>query len=141
MVKKAHGSPPATLWVYAYEFARPPEQHQLTAIRALLEREHTAARRAERTWSGRLVYEQRLTHILVVSDSPDQGREVNRRLESRLKLLQAAFSLTVPMALPDDEAPSPDDGAAASEPGSQQDGRPQAHDTGRDPVGGEPGPE
>jgi hypothetical protein len=51
-----------------------------------------------------------------VSDSPDQSGEVNRRLESRLKLLQAAFSLTVPMALPDDEAPSPDGGAVVSEP-------------------------
>jgi hypothetical protein len=116
MVKKAQRRLPATLWVYAYEFARPPAPHQLTAIRAFLERERTAARRAERTWTGRLVCEQRLTHILVVSDSPDQDREANRRLEGRLSLLQAAFSLTVPLALPDDEAPSPDGGAVASEP-------------------------
>jgi hypothetical protein len=54
-----------------------------------------------------------------VSDSPDQGREVNRRIESRLKLLQAAFSLTMPMALSDDEAPSPEGGAARPEPDGQ----------------------
>jgi len=118
MVDKAQRSPPDTLWVYAYEFARPPEENQLNAIRTLLEREHMTARRTARKWTGKLVCERRLTHILVVSDSPDQGREVNHRIESRLKLLQAAFSLTVPMALPDDEAPSPDGGAAVSEPGS-----------------------
>ena len=116
-VKKAQRSLPATLWVYAYEFARPPLENQLTAIRALLEREHTVASRTARKWTGKLVCERRLTHILVVSDSPDQDREVNRRLESRLKLLQTAFSLTVPLALPDDGAPAPEGGAVASEPG------------------------
>lgn len=115
---QAQRSLPATLWVYAYEFARPPAKSQLTAIRALLDREHAVARRTARKWTGKLVCERRLTHILVVSDSPDQSREVNRRLESRLKLLQTAFTLTVPMALPDDTAPSSDDGAAALEPGS-----------------------
>lgn len=118
MVKKAQRNLPPPLWVYAYEFGRPPAEEQLSAIRTLLEKEHSAAGRAARTWTGRLVCERRLTHILVVSDSPDQGREVNRRIESRLTLLQAAFSLTVPLALPDDEAPSPDDGAAVSEAGS-----------------------
>jgi hypothetical protein len=113
MVKKAERNLPATLWVYAYEFARPPAENQLKAIRALLQREHTVAQRTTRKWTGKLVCEQRLTHILVVSDSPDQDREVNRRLESRLKLLQAVFSLTVPMALPDDGAPSPDGGGTA----------------------------
>jgi hypothetical protein len=118
-VDRAPRSSPETLWLYAYEFARPPEENQLTAIRALLEEEHTTARRTARKWTGRLVHERRLTHILVVSDSPDQGREVNRRIESRLKLLQAAFSLTMPMALPDDEAPSPEGGAAGPEPDGQ----------------------
>jgi hypothetical protein len=113
LVDKAQRSPPGTLWVYAYEFARLPEENQLNAIRALLDREHTTARRTARKWTGKLVCEQRVTHILVVSDSPDQSREVNHRLESRLKLLQAKFSVTVPMSLPDDEAPSPDGRAAA----------------------------
>ena len=38
-----------------------------------------------RVWAGRMVREQRVTHIMVVSDSPDQTLEVNRRLESRLE--------------------------------------------------------
>lgn len=112
-MEKARGSPPGTLWVYAYEFARPPAADQLSAIRTILEREHSGARDSARTWTGKLVYEQRLTHILVVSDSPDQSREVNRRLESRLKLLRAAFSVTMPMALADDDASSPEGGAPA----------------------------
>jgi hypothetical protein len=103
--------------VYAYEFGRPPAGDQLGAIHAFLEKEHSAARSATRTWTGKLVCEQQLTHILVVTDSPDQNREVNHRLESRLKLLKAAFSLTVPMALADDEVPSPEGGVAAPEPG------------------------
>jgi hypothetical protein len=123
MVDKAERSAPETLWVYAYEFARPPEESQLAGIRALLEGEHMTARRTGRKWTGKLVCERQVTHILVVSDSPDQGREANRRIESRLKLMQMAVSLTVPMAVSDDEAPSPEGGPAAPEPGSSPGGR------------------
>jgi hypothetical protein len=97
--------------VYAYEFARAPADDQLDAIRVVLDTEHSAARHDARTWTARLVSEQRLTHILVVSDSPDQTRAVNHRLENRLRLLNAAFSLTVPMPLDDD-----DDDEAPPEP-------------------------
>jgi hypothetical protein len=93
--------------VYAYEFARAPADDQLDTIRTVLDTEHSAARHDARTWTARLVSEQQLTHILVVTDSPDQTREVNHRLENRLRLLNAAFSLTVPMPLDDDdEAPA-----------------------------------
>lgn len=93
------------LWAYAYEIVPPPADDQLAAIRTLLEHEHSEARRAARTWTGRLVHDPQVTHILVVSDSPDQRRDINRRLEGRLKQMQAAFSLTVPMAVADDKAP------------------------------------
>lgn len=116
-VEKALRSPPKTLWAYAYEIVPPQAEDQLNAIRTLLEKEHSEAERAARTWTGKLVCEQHVTHILVVSDSPDQRREVNRRLEGRLKQLKAEFSLTVPMALADDEAPSPGGGAAVLKPG------------------------
>lgn len=41
-----------------------------------------------------------------MSDPPDQARDVNHRLENRLRLLSAPFSLTVPMLLNDDESSS-----------------------------------
>jgi len=82
-------------------------EDRLDAIRTLLEHEHSEAMGEARTWTGKLVCEKRVTHILVVSDSPDQRREVNRLLEGRLTQLKAGFSLTLPMALADEEAPSP----------------------------------
>ncbi len=105
---KARRSAAKTLWAYAYEIVPPQAEDQLNAIRVLLETEHSDARRAARTWTGKLVSEQRVTHLLVVSDSADQSREVNRRLEGRLTQLRAGFSVTAPMVLADDEAPSPE---------------------------------
>src|SRR3989338_8996954 len=107
-VEKERSSLPKTLWAYAYEILPPKGAGQLNAIRTLIEKEHEEAQRVGRTWTGRLVCEQRITHILVVSDSPDQSGEVNRRLEGWLKQLNAEFSLTAPMALADDEAPGPE---------------------------------
>ncbi len=104
-VEKARRGVPKSLWAYAYEIVPPPAEDQLSAIRTLLEKEHSEARRAARTWTGKLVYGPQVTHILVVSDSPDQRRDVNRRIEGRLKQLKAAFALTVPMAVADDKAP------------------------------------
>jgi hypothetical protein len=46
-----------------------------------------------------VVPEERITHILVVSDSPEQDHEANRRLESELKGLKAKFSISAPMQL------------------------------------------
>lgn len=105
-VERARRSPPKTLWAYAYGIVPPQAEDQLDAIRILLEKEHSEAQCAARTWTGKLVCEQLVTHILVVSDSPNQSREVNRLLEGGLKQLNAGFSLTVPLALADDEAPA-----------------------------------
>ena len=76
-------------------------------IRTLLEEEHLRARRASRTWAGTLVSEQQVTHILVVSDSPDQRRAINRQLETRLKQLKATFSLGPPVAVAADDPLTP----------------------------------
>ena len=107
-MEKARKGFPKTLWAYAYEIVPPQAEDQLNAIRTLLEKEHSDARQGARTWTGKLVSQQRITHLLVVSDSPDQSREVNRRLEGRLTQLRAGFSLTVPMALADEEASLPE---------------------------------
>jgi hypothetical protein len=96
-----------TLWAYDYAIVPPQEEEQLDRLRRILEVAHTAARRAARTWTGRVVREQQVTHILVVSDSPDQDRGVNRRLEGLLNQANASFSLTAPMAVAAAVAPLP----------------------------------
>src|SRR5690606_15111719 len=88
-----------TRWAYAYEIVPPQAEGQLRGLRAILARAHAAARRTAHTWTGRLVCEREATHILVVCDSPDQGREVNRLLERRVRRANATFSLTPPVAL------------------------------------------
>ena len=105
---KTNGSnPPKALWAYAYEIVPPKTADHMKVIEAFLEEEHAQAKQTARTWRGQLVCEQQVTHILVVSDTPDQSGEVNRRLERRLKALKAGYSRTVPMALSDDNpAPS-----------------------------------
>lgn len=97
--------PPPFRWTYAYALTPPQAIDRLHPIKTLLDSEHVAARRTARTWVGSVVSEEKVTHILVVSDSPEQNREVNRRLEAKLKELKAVFSITAPMAVTDEDAP------------------------------------
>ena len=91
---------PQTRWAYAYQLLPPQLADRLRTIQPLLDDEHTGARLSGRTWAGRVVPEERITHILVVSDSPEQNHESNRKLESELKELKARFSISAPMELP-----------------------------------------
>lgn len=101
-VRGLRSGPPKTVWAYAYEIVPAQDENLPVTIRTLLARENSAARRAARTWAGRVVVERNITHILVVSDSPEQDREVNIRLEAELTELKAAFSVTIPMELAKD---------------------------------------
>jgi len=92
------------IWAYTYKLDPPQSAERLNGIKELLDRESAAARKRAATWEARLVVDERISHILVLSDSPDLSSEANRRLEIELKALQAAYSLTVPMAV-GDEAP------------------------------------
>lgn len=103
---KNHG-PAKPMWAYAYQIVPPQPEHRLTAIKTLLDREHAEAKRDAHTWEGRFVLEQQITHILVVSDSPDQDGESNRRLEAALAELQAGFVLTAPLAVTDPAPKAP----------------------------------
>jgi len=100
--------PPPALWAYAYEIVPPRASDHMKVIQGFLEEERERAQKTAQTWSGRLVSEQQVTHILVVSDSPDLGGDANRRLEQRLKRLKATFSRTVPMRLAADGDPTPE---------------------------------
>jgi len=116
----AHQPPPVprTVWAYGYQIVPPQPEHRLHAIRTLLEQEHTTAQRGARTWEGRFVLEQQVTHILVVSDSPELDVEANRRLEAELRSLNAGFAMTVPLAVSD--APLAE--ATPGPPATDQDG-------------------
>lgn len=107
MVRKKRSQSPKTLWAYAYQIVPPQAEDRLRTIKTLLDHERADAQRGARTWVGRVVLEQQMTHILVVSDSPEQNREVNRKLEAALKELKAGFSMTAPMTVADDAALSP----------------------------------
>jgi hypothetical protein len=96
-------TPPAkTIWAYAYQILPPQGAKRLHAIKTLLDHSHTEAQRDARTWTGRVVVEEQITHILIVSDSPEQNHEANRRLEAKLQELNAGFTITVPVAVADD---------------------------------------
>ena len=88
------------IWAYAYQLSPPQSADRLSTIQPLLDDEHVDAQQDGRTWSGRVVLEERITHILVVSDSPEQDHAGNRKLESELKQLNAKFSVSAPMELP-----------------------------------------
>lgn len=98
---------PKTLWAYAYEIVPPKTADHMKVIEAFLEEEHAQARATARMWRGQLVCEEQVTHILVVSDTPEQDSEVNLRLERRLMALRAGFSRTAPMQLSGDDDPAP----------------------------------
>jgi len=91
------GGPPRTLWTYAYQIEPPEVEERLLSVRTLLDDEHVQAGNGTRTWGARVVTEKRVTHILVVSDSPDRGREINGRLEAELTRLSVGFSMTAPL--------------------------------------------
>lgn len=100
MVTRQSIPPPKLIWAYAYQLSPPQLADRLSTIQPLLDDEHTDAQEDGRKWTGRVVAEERITHILVVSDSPEQDHESNRKLESELKQLNAKFSISAPMELP-----------------------------------------
>ena len=102
MPDKKRTPPPKTIWAYAYQILPPQGAQRLHAIKTLLDHAHTEAQRGERTWTGRVVVEEQITHILIVSDSPEQNHEVNRQLEAKLQELKAGFAITVPVAVSDE---------------------------------------
>ena len=99
MVKKTPDPPPPPIWVYAYQLLPPQLADRLRTVQPLLDEEQLHARRSGRTWAGRIVPEERITHILIVSDSPAQDHEANRHLESELKKLKARFTVSPPVVL------------------------------------------
>ena len=74
------------LWAYAYRVVPPPPKDGLGQIRNLLESENAIAFEHARAWAAQLILEQRSTQILVVSDSPEQNRAANQRLDAHYRV-------------------------------------------------------
>ena len=96
MVPKRQRRPAQARWVYAYELNPPQPEPQFRRIRTLLRRAQLAAQRGGRLWTGRIVVETNITHILVVTDKPGQVHDVDRAIEVELKSLNMDFALTGP---------------------------------------------
>lgn len=87
------------MWAYSYRIVPPQPKRCLGTIRTLLDHEHIAARESARTWASRLVLERQATRILIVCDSSDHGRAVDRALAGEMRRLQATFTLTEPVEI------------------------------------------
>jgi hypothetical protein len=98
-VTRAKSRLPQMLWAYTYQIVPPQSKSRLRAVRALLDQEHSAAKKASGTFAGRLIAGARVTRILIVSDCPELSCEVNQRLEAELENLKAEFSVSEPVAL------------------------------------------
>ena len=61
-----------------------------------LRRARLAAQRAGRLWTGQVVKGAHITHILVVTDAPDELRAVDRAIDMELKRLKMGFAITGP---------------------------------------------
>jgi hypothetical protein len=93
-------SPLHARWVYAYQLDPPQPEPRFKKIHALLQQAQSAAKRKGRMWTGRIVVETLITHLLIVTDHPDQVPAVNRAIEAELKQLDMGFALTGPAPLP-----------------------------------------
>ena len=106
--KSANGGVPAqkerralqTRWVYAYQLDPPQPEPRFKKINALVQKAQTVAKRGGRLWTGRIVVETLVTHLLIVTDDPQQAPGVNRAIETELKQHAMGFALTGPAALP-----------------------------------------
>lgn len=108
MVDEGRTSDSGVRWAYSYELEPALSPERLGAVKALLDGEREAPGDGAGTWASRLVFEERVSHILVVSDTPRQDLDVNRRLERKLRDLKAGFSVTAPLVVTDDSGPTPD---------------------------------
>lgn len=87
------------IWAYTYKLSPPLSVEKLREVKLLLEQERTAAKAREGTWEARFVADERISHILVLSDSPDLETEANKHLEQALRTLDSYYNLTVPMVV------------------------------------------
>lgn len=86
-----------TLWAYGYQILPPHREQGMAALRRLLDQEHGQADDEARTWTARLITEPQVTHVLIISDSPELDFEINQKLETQLRALGVDFMVTDPI--------------------------------------------
>jgi len=86
----------AESWAYAYQLNPPQPEPRFAKIKMLLRRARLAAQRVGRLWTGQIVKDAHITHILVVTDAPDEVRAVDRAIGAELKRLKMGFAITGP---------------------------------------------
>ena len=91
-----HRPPASKTWAYAYQLNPPQPEPRLAKVKMLLRRARHTAQREGRLWTGQIVKDAHITHILVVTDDPDEGRAVDRAIDAELKRLKMAFAITAP---------------------------------------------
>ncbi len=83
-------------WAYAYQLDPPQPEPRFAKLKILLRRARRAALRDGRLWTGQIVVEAHITHILIVTDAPDEVRAVDRAIDAELKRLKMGFAVTGP---------------------------------------------
>jgi hypothetical protein len=90
---------PRACWAYAISIVPPQSRSRLRAVSTLLDQAHSTAQLGSRTWAGRLIGGEKMTRILIVSDSLVRNRMVNKKLQAALQRLKIGFSVSEPVAL------------------------------------------
>ena len=83
-------------WAYAYQLNPPQPEPRFAKVKLLLRRAGQAAQRKGRLWTGQIIMEAHITHILVVTDAPREVRAVDRAIEAELRRLKMGFAMTGP---------------------------------------------
>lgn len=94
-------APTPHIWAYGYKLSPPVTRLRLEGIQTLLDDEHRDAQQTDRIWSGRLINGDEITHILIVSGTPDQELPVNLRLAQEFDRLAADYLVTAPLVILD----------------------------------------
>jgi hypothetical protein len=87
-------------WVYAYQLDPPQPEPRFKKINTLVRQAQSTAQRDGRLWTGRIVVETLITHLLIVTDHPGHVPAVNTAIEKELKHLNMGFALNGPARLP-----------------------------------------
>ena len=83
-------------WAYAYQLNPPQPEPRFAKVKRLLRRAGQAAQRAGRLWTGQIIMEAHITHILVVTDDPHEVRTIDQAIDAELKRLKMDFAIKGP---------------------------------------------
>ncbi len=83
-------------WAYAYQLNPPQPEPRFAKVKRLLRRAGQAAQREGRLWTGQIIMEAHITHILVVTDDPHEVRTIDQAIDAELKRLKMDFAIKGP---------------------------------------------